>query len=326
MTARRPLYYDAGHLREMSDSDITKIQKKCVYMYGQSPSVTLEIDSSAGNLNSMIDTRKTAGTAASSTGDGDGVTGDAGDFVQETSTAEPGQQDTTYDQLKQVINTDTPPADDVNNKAFPVYYDGTDIRAMDSADLFDTFISPAINLLVADSDMDGTFRIHTATSLADHTLISNKPVFTDTRANTSLYSGGGIPETLDQPFDVTTFYLHRTNQGAAFGDTDYKLPFLIDTDNNLKRTTNSDFTLVLQKMMNHYTSSVSGSTIRYQIGGSGATKGSVITDTRLDGAGSYNTGITNPTGHPHSNIYRSQEFPNGTEQVINSYTLKIRRE
>ncbi len=330
MAARRPLYYDAGHLREMTDSDITRIQKKCVYLYGTDPATQLSIDSSAGGglLNSMVDTRKTAGAQSTSEGDGDLVSGDQGDFIQETSTAEPGEATTTYNQLKQSISgisTDTYNANvvDTNNKRFPVYYNGADIQSMTSTDMFDTFISPAIDLLVADSDMDGTFKIHTQATLADHTLVSNKPVFTDTRANTSLYTPGGIPEVQDQPFDVATFYLFKTNPGTAFGDPDVKLPFLIDADNNLKRTNDSDFSQTLQQNMKYYTSTISGSTVRYQIGGSGVTKGTVMTDTKLDGAGDYRQ---NTTGSVGTQIYRSQEFPDGTDQVETSYSLKIRRE
>ena len=314
MAARRPLYYDAGHLREMSDSDVTRIRKKCVYMYGEDPAVTLEIDSSAGNLTTMDDTRRTAGAMSSS----------ISSTPTEAQTQEPQTITVTYDQLKQTVTSGTAVAD-TNNKRFPVYYDGANIQAMTTTDMFDTFISPAIDLLVADSDMDGTFRIHTAATLADHTLISNKPVFTDTRANSAAYTSGGIPESVDQPFDVTTFYLYRTNQGTAFGDPNIKqannrLPLLIDTDNNLKRTTDSDFSQILKQSMNYYTSSVVGSRIRYEIGGSGTTKGSVMTDTRLDGAGNYQTRFVN------ANDYRAQEFPDGSPQTINSYTLKIRRE
>ena len=94
----------------------------------------------------------------------------------------------------------------------------------------------------------------------------------------------------------------------------------IDTDNNLKRTTDSDFSQILKQSINYYTSSVVGSRIRYEIGGSGTTKGSVMTDTRLDGDGNYQTRFVN------ANDYRAQEFPDGSPQTINSYTLKIRRE
>ena len=314
MAVRKPLYYDAGHLREMSDSDVTRIRKKCVYMYGDDPAITLTVDSSAGNLTTMDDTRRTAGAMSSS----------VSSTPSEAATAEPGTQTVTYDQLKQTITSGTA-VTDTSNKRFPVYYDGSNIQAMSTTDMFDTFISPAIDLLIADSDMDGTFKIHTAATLADHTLISNKPVFTDTRANTALYTAGGIGEALDQPFDVTTFYLYRTNQGTAFGDPNIKqannrLPLLIDADNNLKRTTDSDFSQILKQSMNYYTSSVVGSRIRYEIGGSGTTKGSVMTDTRLDGAGNYQTRFVN------ANDYRAQEFPDGSPQTINSYTLKIRRE
>ena len=327
MAARRPLYYDSGNLREMSEAMITQIVNRCVYVYGANPSALLTVVGSSGTLSSMTDTRKQAGPDEESSGDGDETHGNAGDFPSsDPSSVKTGA---TFDKISQVNATVSTPTD-TNNKLYPVYYDGSgSIQSMTATDMFDTFITQAIGLLVDGSDRAGTFRIHTATSLSSHTLIGG-PVFTDTRANTALYSAGGIPEAVDQPFDVTTFYLYRTNQGAAFGDpnirhTDNRLPLLIDADNNLKRTTDSDFSQILKQSMNYYTSSVAGSTIRYQVGGSGTTKGTVMTDTRLDGSGNYQTRIVGTTGSS-ATVYRSQEFPNGTEQVINSYTLKIRRE
>ena len=57
---------------------------------------------------------------------------------------------------------------------------------MTEADFVDTFIKPAIDLMVASSeavagDYGGTFTIHTGTSLTNHTLISSTAVFIDTR-------------------------------------------------------------------------------------------------------------------------------------------------
>ena len=53
--------------------------------------------------------------------------------------------------------------------------------------------------------------------------------------------------------------------------------------------------------------------------GSGAVRGSTMTDTKLDGSGLF--------AQLQVNIddYRSQEFPNGTAQNINLYNLRISR-
>ena len=54
-----------------------------------------------------------------------------------------------------------------------------------------------------------------ATSVSGNTLVSSTPVFIDTRADTSLYTAGSIPETQDQPKTITSFYyiIKRTEMG-----------------------------------------------------------------------------------------------------------------
>ena len=44
-----------------------------------------------------------------------------------------------------------------------------------------------------------------------------------------------------------------------------------------------------------------------------------MVDTRLDGAGNYQTRFVD------ANDYRTQEFPNGTAQTISTYFLRILR-
>ena len=79
---------------------------------------------------------------------------------------------------------------DTNNRAYPIYRDSDgNIRSMTLQDLKDTFLHPAIDLMVvADSSADdpnvaGTYRIHTATSLSNFTEVSgsNTAIFTDTQ-------------------------------------------------------------------------------------------------------------------------------------------------
>ena len=120
-------------------------------------------------------------------------------------------------------------------KTFPVYQDdsGGTIRSMTKDDFVDTFCKPAIDLLIPNgttSNTTGTYEIATSTSLSNNTLVSSSSVFDDTRANTSaVYTSGGIPETLEQPTTVTSYYLHRRN---AVDNSPSRQPLYIDGDNN----------------------------------------------------------------------------------------------
>ena len=187
---------------------------------------------------------------------------------------------------------------------------------MNATDVFDTFIDPAITTLVDGNDRDGTFRIHTATSLSDHTLISSTPVFTDTRADVSAYAAGSIPETKDQPTTINNYYLFRTNQGSAPTIT---VPFQLNNNNDFQTYTAANFDAMLLAEIRHHTVNTSGSVITYSINGTGNNRGSGMVDTKLDGGGNYQQRFVN------ANDYRTQEFPNGSPQTINTYFLKITR-
>ena len=306
MAARRPLYNDGGNLREMTSAMITAIQNRCVYVYGSNPSVTLSVVGSSGTLAAITDTRLQAGAG----------TTDVTNFDTAGETPNISTVTVTYDKISQTNATLSTPTD-TNNKLYPVYYDGSgSIQAMNATDIFDTFITQAIDSLVDGTDRDGTFRIHTATSLSNHTLISSTPVFTDTRADVSAYAAGSIPETKDQPTTINNYYLFRTNQGAAPSIT---VPFQINSDNDLQIYTASNFDAMLLAEIRHHTVNTSGSTISYNINGSGNNRGSGMVDTKLNGGGNYQQRFVN------ANDYRTQEFPNGSPQTINTYFLKITR-
>ena len=290
----------------MTSAMITAIQNRCVYVYGSNPSVTLNVVGSSGTLDAITDTRLQAGAG----------TTDVTNFDTAGETPNISTVTVTYDKISQTNATLSTPTD-TNNKLYPVYYDGSgSIQAMNATDIFDTFITQAIDSLVDGTDRDGTFRIHTATSLSNHTLISSTPVFTDTRADVSAYAAGSIPETKDQPTTINNYYLFRTNQGAAPSIT---VPFQINSDNDLQIYTASNFDAMLLAEIRHHTVNTSGSTISYNINGSGNNRGSGMVDTRLNGGGNYQQRFVN------TNDYRTQEFPNGSPQTINTYFLKITR-
>ena len=307
MAVRTPLYNNSGNMQQMTTAMVTEIVKQTVYQYSTDPSVVLSVVSSGGNLTGLSDTRLQAGSQSTS------VTS----APAEGTTAEPSTVTVSYDKI---TSTSTGGSDTTDSgKTFPVYLDGlNNIQAMTKQDMLDTFIHPAIDLLSSASttvDQAGTYQISTSSSLSGNTAVSGDAVFVDTRANTSAYSSGSIPETLDQPTTINSYYLQRIN-GT---DTSYTLPMIIDGSNHLQISPEATFETLLKNMVKYSAVNDSGFTISYSINGSGSNRGSGMIDTRLDGSGNYQTRFVN------ADDYRAQEFPNGTAQTINTYYLKIHK-
>lgn len=306
MTVRSPLYWDGSDLKEMSSAMITEIVDRTVYLYGSNPSANVTVVGSGGNISpGMTDTRMTAGAYRTF----------VNRFPTEGETAEPGNVTVTYDRISQ-SNASVSAPSDTNNKAYPVYWNGTDIQAMNAADVLDTFIDPAIDDLIDGNDRGGTYRIHTSTSLSAHTLISSTAVFTDTRANTGAYTAGGIAEALDQPTTISNYYLFRTDQGSSPSVT---VPLQIDSSNNLQEYSSSTLNSMLLAELRHHTVNTTGSRILYSVNGTGNNRGSGMVNTKLNGGGNYQQRFVN------ANDYRAQEFPNGTAVTVSTWFLKITR-
>jgi hypothetical protein len=309
MATRRPLYYDSGNLKEMSDAQINEIIAQTVYQYSLSPSVTLSVVSTGGTLSGlpMSDTRMTAGAYRTR----------ADRYPTEGETPEPGTETDDYSRINESVASTTQPAD-TSSAAFPVFSNGGQLQSMSATDMYDTFIYPAINLLASGStgtSQGGTYRIHTSTTLAGHTLISTTPVFKDTRANTGAYTAGGIPEALDQSTTINNFYLFRIN-GAA---SSYTAPVYNRTDSNVQTYATGTFDTLLQNFVRHAATSATGYRLSYSINGTGNNRGSGMTNTKLNGSGNYKTRFVN------ANDYRAQEFPNGTATTVSTYYLRINK-
>jgi hypothetical protein len=315
MTVRAPLkYVDANTLQEMSTTEVTAWVNHLCYLYGGSPSVTLTVDTgSAQNLQAMSDTRLQAGAVSNS----------ATAFVAEATTAEPGTVTITYDRVAQTYASVTPTVD--SGTTWPVYWDtaSKSIIAMPIADIKDTFLHPAIDKLIVASESDttaGTYSITTSSTAATgYTNVSTDAVFIDTRANTALYTAAGIPETLDQPTTITSYFLHRRNQGSD-GFSSLATPLIIaDSGQTLTAQTTETVIegLFLEWIRETASESSDGYKIVYSLATSGGnTRGTGMVDTKLNGAGLYQT-------RQVSDDYRSQEFPNGSAATIATYNLRI---
>ena len=306
MAVRQPLYYNSGNLQEMTTTMVEEIVDQIVYQYSLNPSVTLSVVGSSGNLSAITDTRLQAGAASTS----------ATAFPNEATTAEPSVVTVTYDKVSSTNASITPTSD--TGKTWPVYYTSSgEIQAMSLADVKDTFLHPAIDLLQSGStgtQQAGTYHITTSSSGA----VSATAIFSNTQADTSLYTAGGIGETLDQPTTLTNYYLHQ----LAGSDTSYTLPMIIDASNNLQTYPEATFESLMQEWIRYTAvSSTDGYSLSYNIGtsGSGNIRGTGMADTRLNGSGNYQTRFVN------TDDYRAQEFPNGTSTTINTYYLRINK-
>ena len=311
MAVRTPLYNNAGNIQEMSATQIQQIKDFCTLKFYSGNPVELQVDVGNCNIGSISDTRLQAGAASTSTTA----------FPSEATTAEPSVVTVTQNNIKQVLAT-TPTLTNDTGNLYPVYYDSqNNIQAMNLQDMKDTFIHPVIDTLASTDNTSaqaGTYFISTSSTAADSVkqVVSATPVYTDTRADTSAYTAGGIGETLDQPTNITQYYLHkniRTSETLTY-------PLKIRSDNDLQVYPNSDFDAMIENLM-VYTAlaSTDGYTIRYELGTSTAnySKGTGIADTRLNGSGNYQTRFVN------ADDYRAQEFPDGSPTTINTYYLRL---
>tara|TARA_Y100001970_G_scaffold112748_1_gene140710 strand:- start:10481 stop:11413 length:933 start_codon:yes stop_codon:yes gene_type:complete len=309
MAVRSPLKNDSGNVKEMTSAEVNQIVDQIVYQYSQNPSVTLSVVSSGGNLGAITDTRLQAGAMSQTNSS----------FPPESSTDEPSVVTVSYEKISQTIASVSPTTD--TGKTWPAFYNASGhIQAMDLQDVKDTFLHPAINLLTSAStgtQQAGTYHISTTSSVSGSTLVSGTPVFLDTRADTSAYTAGSIPETLDQPTTITNYYLHRID-GT---NNSYIKPFFVNAQNHLQEFAGGTFESLLQEWIRKTASSSNdGFKLDYNLGtsGTGEIRGSGMGDTRLNGSGNYQTVQV-------SDDYRAQEFPDGTPTTINTYYLRIRK-
>lgn len=311
MAIRKPLKIFGTDFKEISSANTLDIRARMVYLYLANTSINLDVVANSGSLDAMTDTRMTAGAVSNS----------STSFPNEATTAEPGTATVTFDKINQTVLGGSAPAD-TNNIRFPVYSDSGNIKAMSLQDMYDTFVidNGTVNEIIAAQP----YKIHTSTTPpSGYTIVSSTPVFVDTRANTSLYTAGGIGETLDQPQDITSYYLHKANGTntalSVANDDSGDVPVYIDSNQNIKQYTLAEFDAILLNVIKYSTASLTNEKLRYYIGGSGTTLGTGMANTKLNGSGNYQTLQV-------GDEYRAQEFPNGSVVTEATYYLKARKE
>ena len=306
MAIRAPLYYSAGNLKEMTSTEVDEIISQSIYQYSLAPSVALSVVSSGGSIGSITDTRQQAGIHST----------DASSFPTEATTAEPSTVTVTYDKINLTRNPGGAPSD--TGKTWPCFRTpASNIQAMSLQDVKDTFLHPAIDLLVdatLGTDQGGTYHINGSNSVAGSTLVSGTPIFLNTQADTTAYSPGTIGDhALDNPTTIQNYYLHRID-GA---NNTPKTPLYVTAGNDLREYVTADFNTLIGNALKYTAgSSADGYKITYSYS-SGTNRGSGMADTILSGTGDYQTRYVN------TDDYRAQEFPTGTPTTSNTWYLKI---
>jgi len=326
MAVVAPLYSVSNNFRRISDSQRTDIIQRCVYLFGDTTyrSVDLSYVSDNGSLREMTDTRDEAGAEASNS------TRFSNNSPASTTDA---SASTVYDRID--LTTSAPIITGLN---YPAYYNASgNIQIMSYDDVIDTFINGAVDLLVDGNDRDGTFRIHTANTLADHTIVDENPIFVDQQFDVTFHGlSAGAEQTLellpvgslDNPADYQNYYLFRTDQETSYGAPTVQYPVYWN-GTGLRRYTAAEWDEFLGKILGYAVINTTGQRISYEVEGVGtdaytipssiskATRGSAMVDTTLDGQARVND--------QDGDTYRSQNFPAGSPETETTYTLKIYR-
>ena len=323
-TIPEPLFFtEDNNLQIMTANDIAEIVQQVIALLADDKSVTLFNDtqsnlSSAGRT--LVEGLPIADTRLSS---GEAAVGGASPPAEGT-TGEPETVTTNFNQVGHTTTSGlTLPTDPL-----PLFRrsDGN-IQSMTSTDFLDTFIRPAITLLVSTDNttsQGGTYRIHTATSLSGHTRVGSQVVFTDTRADVSEYDAANIGTAgtvQDISETINNYYLMEIDANAP--SSTIKCPAFKRVDDDIQAYTLTNFNAMLTRYAKYTTTQSNGDRLKYQFATSapsgGVQKGSSIVDTRLDGSGDRQT------LNVGANDYRAQEFPDGTAQTITTTGLYLVR-
>lgn len=321
MAVVKPLFINSdNNLQEMTDAQVLLHKQKAIYQYSLDPSALLTVVSNSGaNMAAITDTRLKSGVSVVS------VSADP----SASTSAPSATTDVSFDKINFAYDTSSGQTEDSDNRAFPIYRNSDgDIRAMSLDDMKDTFLHPAIDLMVVadasadDSNVAGTYRIHTASSLTDFTEVSGAgtAIFTDTTSTGFAAGSIGTAGTTQtgSSSTVQNFFLMRRN-GTDVDTSSIKLA-QINSDGNIQEYSDGGTELLGNWLKFTAGQSGDGYKITYAIGESvsGTQRGSSILNKQL-GSTVTSTTLVN------TNDYRAQQFPSGSATTTNTYLFKINK-
>ena len=321
MAVVKPLFINSdNNLQEMTDAQVLLHRQKAIYQYSLDPSALLTVVSNSGaNMAAITDTRLKSGVSVVS------VSADP----SASTSAPSATTDVSFDKINFAYDTSSGQTEDNDNRAFPIYRNSDgDIRAMSLSDMKDTFLHPAIDLMVVadasadDSNVAGTYRIHTASSLTDFTEVSGAgtAIFTDTTSTGFAAGSIGTAGTTQtgSSSTVQNFFLMRRN-GTDVDTNSIKLA-QINSDGNIQEYSDGGSTLLGNWLKFTAGQSGDGYKITYAIGASvsGTQRGSSILNKQLGSTVTSTTLVD-------ANDYRAQQFPSGSATTTNTYLFKINK-
>jgi len=321
MAVVKPLFINSdNNLQEMTDAQVLLHKQKAIYQYSLDPSALLTVVSNSGaNMAAITDTRLKSGVSVVS------VSADP----SASTSAPSATTDVSFDKINFAYDTSSGQTEDSDNRAFPIYRNSDgDIRAMSLSDMKDTFLHPAIDLMVvADTDNDdpnvaGTYRIHTVSSLTGFTEVSGAgtAIFTDTTSTGFAAGSIGTAGTTQEgsSSSVQSFFLLRRN-GTDVDTNSIKLA-QINSDGDIQEYSDGGTELLGNWLKFTAGQSGDGYKITYAIGASvsGTQRGSAITNKQLGSTVTSTTLVD-------ANDYRAQQFPSGSATVTNTYLFKINK-
>ena len=319
MAVVNPLFINSDNdLQEMTDAQVVLHRQKAIYQYSLDPSALLTVVSDSGaNMAAITDTRLQSGPSATSVSS-----------FQSTS-APSATTDVSFDKINFAYDTSSDQTEDTDNSAFPIYRNSNgDIQAMTLDDMKDTFLHPAIDLMVvADASADdanaaGTYRIHTASSLTDFTEVSgaSTAIFTDTTSTGFAAVSIGTSGTTQtgSASTVQSYYLQRRN-GTDIDISSIKLAS-ITSNGDIQEYSDGGATLLGNWLKYTAGQSTDGYKITYAIGAgvSGTQRGTSMLNKQL-GSAVLSTRLFN------IDDYRAQQMPSGTATTTNTYIFTINK-
>tara|TARA_A100001035_G_scaffold253608_1_gene226875 strand:- start:3152 stop:4105 length:954 start_codon:yes stop_codon:yes gene_type:complete len=316
MAVYRPLISDGNtKVREATNSEYQKILRQIGYLYYSNPTVSLVVVSSGGSISPQMRDRRYFTGASVDTGDTQ--------YNEFNVTVPPVvEDDVFYDKIQQSFDTtETKPAYALK----PVRPDGNNgVIEISEQDVIDTYIDPVVSGMVTGSSFTnlaaGSYRISTTNIESNQDNLGI--VYTDTRsvgfgAYPQLTGTGG--QQFTNTNTVNTYYLKRV---MGFAQT-YRTPLIIDGTTGLRHMTTTEFDTYFQRLIRHYIYAEPGYMLRFNINGSGTTRGSVMIDTFFESSTEAQRVTDGSDTDP--NDYISQMQPSGTFNTDTTYSLKVER-
>lgn len=352
----------AEGLAEFTRNDMLAFYKWIRSLYVANKTVTLTYVGSGGNLGSMRDRRRQAGAMVSRSGDGSPGNAGAGEFINAAGTPNISVVDTLWSKINVNYDTSVAMPNHLSHGALsrPLTMGSYSANRKNMKeyplDILGELVAEALAEIGGNKAHSSYSNMTTgrhggyAVLRQDASIPSTHDdgggltdmgrVFEDTIANASAYTSGGIPETLDQPValdNANRWNLYSMDVNATAPPAPPNMVYVDPSTGHIHEWGMANMTAFFQPFVQHIaangynaagkgklhfyisgetggpnTNSGTGGSIYPLDGGFGEMKNEELNGSSASG---YHTRQVNDD-------YRSQEFPNGTAQVVNTYSLR----